>query len=196
MRAFSREDFFDATHSIPSPNRERERRAKFRWNSLCKPIGSFGMLETTVTRLAGLSPGDELVVKPRAVFVFSADHGIVAEGVSQAGQEVTAQVVRNIAEGRATINILGRETECLVIPVNVGVADLEHDYPGVVHTPVMPNGTNNFALKDAMSEEEMMMAVRIGMELALKAASEGFKILIAGEMGMAIRLPQLRCWRH
>jgi len=34
-----------------------------------------------------------------------------------------------------------------------------------------------------MSEEEMMMAVRIGMELALKAASEGFKILIAGEMG-------------
>ncbi|MFY9395121.1 MAG: nicotinate-nucleotide--dimethylbenzimidazole phosphoribosyltransferase [Saccharofermentanales bacterium] len=184
MRAFSREDFFDATHSIPSPNRERERRAKFRWNSLCKPIGSFGMLETTVTRLAGLSPGDELVVKPRAVFVFSADHGIVAEGVSQAGQEVTAQVVRNIADGRATINILGRETECLVIPVNVGVADLEHDYPGVVHTPVMPNGTNNFALKDAMSEEEMMMAVRIGMELALKAASEGFKILIAGEMGI------------
>jgi len=70
MRAFSREDFFDATRSIPSPNRERERRAKFRWNSLCKPIGSFGMLETTVTRLAGLSPGDELVVKPRAVFVF------------------------------------------------------------------------------------------------------------------------------
>ena len=52
MRAFSREDFFDATRSIPSPNRERERRAKFRWNSLCKPIGSFGMLETTVTRLA------------------------------------------------------------------------------------------------------------------------------------------------
>ena len=157
MRTFSREDFFEATRAIPLPNRERERRAKYRWNSLCKPIGSFGVLETMITRLVGLSPGDELEVKPRAVFVFSADHGIVAEGVSQTGQDVTAQVVRNIADGRATINILGRKTDCLVIPVNVGVAELENDYPGVVHTPVMPNGTNNFAYEDAMGEEEMMM---------------------------------------
>ena len=184
MRTFSREDFFEATRAIPLPNRERERRAKYRWNSLCKPIGSFGVLETMITRLAGLPPGDELEVKPRAVFVFSADHGIVAEGVSQTGQDVTAQVVRNIADGRATINILGRKTDCLVIPVNVGVAELENDYPGVVHTPVMPNGTNNFAYEDAMGEEEMMMAIRIGMELALKAASEDYKILIAGEMGI------------
>ncbi|NMB29324.1 MAG: nicotinate-nucleotide--dimethylbenzimidazole phosphoribosyltransferase, partial [Clostridiaceae bacterium] len=184
MRTFSREDFFEATRAIPLPNRERERRAKYRWNSLCKPIGSFGVLETMITRLVGLSPGDELEVKPRAVFVFSADHGIVAEGVSQTGQDVTAQVVRNIADGRATINILGRKTDCLVIPVNVGVAELENDYPGVVHTPVMPNGTNNFAYEDAMGEEEMMMAIRIGMELALKAASEDYKILIAGEMGI------------
>lgn len=184
MRTFSREDFFEATRAIPLPNRERERRAKYRWNSLCKPIGSFGVLETMITRLVGLSPGDELEVKPRAVFVFSADHGIVAEGVSQTGQDVTAQVVRNIADGRATINILGRKTDCLVIPVNVGVAELENDYHGVVHTPVMPNGTNNFAYEDAMGEEEMMMAIRIGMELALKAASEDYKILIAGEMGI------------
>ncbi len=184
MRAFSREDFFEVTQSIPVPARERERRAKFRWNSLCKPIGSFGVLETILTRFAGLSPGDELTLKPRAVFVFSADHGIVAEGVSQTGQEVTAQVVRNIADGCATINILGKETDCLVVPVNLGVAELEPDYPGVVHTPVMPNGTHNFAIEDAMSEEEMMIAVRVGMELALKAASEGFKILIAGEMGI------------
>ncbi len=184
MRTFSREDFFEATDSIASPNRERERRAKFRWNSLCKPIGSFGILETVVARLAGLAPGDELALKPRAVFVFSADNGIVAEGVSQAGQEVTAQVVRNIADGRATINILGRATDCVVIPVNLGVVELERDYPGVVHTPVMPHGTNNFLIEDAMSEEEMMIAVRVGMELSVKAASEGFKVLIAGEMGI------------
>ncbi|HHW92898.1 MAG TPA: nicotinate-nucleotide--dimethylbenzimidazole phosphoribosyltransferase [Clostridiaceae bacterium] len=184
MRTFSREDFFEAMQSIASPNREGERRAKFRWNSLCKPIGSFGVLETIIVRLAGLSPGDELLLRPRVVFVFAADNGIVKEGVSQAGQEVTAQVVRNIADGRATINILGRETGCVVVPVNLGVAELEPDYPGVVHTPVMPKGTNNFAIEDAMSEEEMMIALRVGMELALKASSEGFKILVAGEMGI------------
>ena len=184
MRAFSREDFFEAVDSIPSPDRERERRAKFRWNSLCKPIGSFGVMETIVARLAGLAPGDELALTPRAVFVFSADNGIVAEGVSQTGQEVTAQVVRNIADGLATINILGRETKCIVVPVNLGVAELEDDYPGVVHTPIMPIGTNNFLLEDAMSEEEMMVAVRVGMELSLKAASEGYKVLVAGEMGI------------
>lgn len=184
MKTFTREEFFNATSSIASPDREHERRAQFRWNSLCKPIGSFGTLETIITRLAGLSPGNELDVSPRAVFVFSADNGVVAEGVSQTRQEVTAQVVRNIADGLATINILGRQTDCAVIPVNLGVADLELDYEGVVHTPVMAKGTNNFAIEDAMSEEEMMMAVRVGMELALSAASKGYKLLIAGEMGI------------
>ncbi|HNZ63123.1 MAG TPA: nicotinate-nucleotide--dimethylbenzimidazole phosphoribosyltransferase [Bacillota bacterium] len=184
MKTFTREDFFSAMGSIAAPNRERERKALFRWNSLCKPIGSFGTLETIVARFAGLSPGEEIQLTPRAVFVFSADNGIVAEGVSQTGQEVTAQVVRNMADGLATINILGRKTDCAVIPVNLGVADLEPDYEGVVHTPVMAKGTKNFAVEDAMSEEEMMMAVRIGMELAISAVSKGYKLLIAGEMGI------------
>ncbi|MGI6157430.1 MAG: nicotinate-nucleotide--dimethylbenzimidazole phosphoribosyltransferase [Saccharofermentanales bacterium] len=184
MQTYTRETFFNDMTTLPKPNRARERATQFRWRSLCKPIDSFGLLETTHIRLSGWSPDDELRLQPRAVFVFAADNGIVEEGVTQTGQGVTAQVMRNMAQGRATINTLAAEAHCVVVPVNVGVAELDTHVSGIVHVPVMPEGTHNFAKEDAMDEDSMMLAIRVGMELAAKSASEGMRLLIAGEMGI------------
>ena len=66
------------------------------WDSLCKPLRGMGRLEEMVAQLAGIygtaQLGEVADLKP-VVVIMGADNGVVAEGVSQTGSEVTAQVL-------------------------------------------------------------------------------------------------------
>ncbi|HYI54047.1 MAG TPA: nicotinate-nucleotide--dimethylbenzimidazole phosphoribosyltransferase, partial [Microlunatus sp.] len=69
---------------------------------LTKPPGSLGELEGLGVRLsavAGVCP-PPVPVRP-AVAVFAGDHGVHVRGVTPWPQEVTAQMVANMAEGGA-----------------------------------------------------------------------------------------------
>ncbi|MDD4324472.1 MAG: nicotinate-nucleotide--dimethylbenzimidazole phosphoribosyltransferase [Eubacteriales bacterium] len=179
----TRERFISLLDNLEIPDQKVTARTRARWNNLCKPVGSFGQLELLHQRLAAIEGTTDPSITPRAVFVFAADNGIVAEGVTQCGQEVTAQVMRNIAADKATINILARSSGTAVIPVNLGVRDLS-DEDGIVHVEVKSNGTESFAQTEAMSEAEMMLAIQLGYEMAAGAVNNGYKLLIAGEMGI------------
>ena len=67
-------------------------RAKARWDSIAKPLGSLGALEEAVIRIAGMTGSADVDISKRAVVVMCADNGVVAQGVTQTGQEVTAIV--------------------------------------------------------------------------------------------------------
>ena len=58
-----------------------------------------------------------------AIAVFAADHGVHAQGVTPWPQEVTAQMVANLAAGGAVVNALARQIGASVTVVDVGVAD-------------------------------------------------------------------------
>ncbi len=184
MKTFSRTEFFQATSTIAEPDHQWERETAYRWNSLCDRAATFGLLEKLHIRLAGWSSDGNVKVKPRALFIFAADNGIVEEGVAWEGQEATSRAVRAMAQGVAAVNTLGRVTDTAVVPVNVGVVELETTLEGVIHAPVMTSGTRNFAREDAMTEEAMMLAIRLGMEFAAQAVSTGFQLLIAGGLGV------------
>ena len=79
-------------------------RAKARWDSIAKPLGSLGALEEAVIRIAGMTGSAEVDISKRAVVVMCADNGIIEEGVSQSGHEVTTVVTGNIAKGLASVN--------------------------------------------------------------------------------------------
>ena len=74
-------------------------RAKARWDSIAKPLGSLGALEEAVIRIAGMTGSAEVDISKRAVVVMCADNGVVAQGVTQTGQEVTAIVAENMSTG-------------------------------------------------------------------------------------------------
>ncbi|WP_035598755.1 nicotinate-nucleotide--dimethylbenzimidazole phosphoribosyltransferase, partial [Halomonas salina] len=73
-------------------------------DTLTKPPGSLGRLETLAVSLAAITGEDFPRVGPPAVVVFAADHGVAAEGVSAFPQAVTAQMVANFVAGGAAIN--------------------------------------------------------------------------------------------
>lgn len=80
--------------------------AQWRWDHVAKPLHSLGLLEDMIVKIAGIHETADVRIDRRCALVFCADHGVVAEGVSQSGSEVTALVVQSIAEGTANINLM------------------------------------------------------------------------------------------
>ena len=153
-----------------------------RWDSIAKPLGSLGLLEDAVARIAGISGDPEVRLEKRAVVTLCADNGVVAEGVSQSGQEVTALVAANIAAGIANVNAMARVARADVFAVDVGIAG-DVDAPGLLRRKVRP-GTDDIALGPAMTRDEAARAVRTGVDLAGELKAKGYVIIATGEMGI------------
>lgn len=87
--------------AIVPASRTRMEAAKYRLDHIAKPLGALGRLEEVIIRLAGM---DELRRDFRkCAVVMCADNGVVAEGVTQTGSDVTAVVAGNILRGAASV---------------------------------------------------------------------------------------------
>ena len=81
--------------AIVPPDETAMEAAWKRWDSIAKPLRSLGKLEEMVVRLAGIYRTDRVSLGKKALIPMCADNGVVAEGVTQTGQEVTAIVAEN-----------------------------------------------------------------------------------------------------
>ena len=108
--------------SGPSPSGPCDE-ADARQAQLTKPPGSMGQLEDLGAQLSGIAGTCPPPLPQRpAIAVFAGDHGVHAQGVSPWPQEVTAQMVANLAAGGAVVNALARQVGASVTVVDVGVA--------------------------------------------------------------------------
>ena len=167
---------------ITPPDEAAREQAQRRWDSLAKPLGSLGALEELVTRLAALRGDADVRLDDRRLLVFCADNGVVAQGVTQCGSEVTAKVAVALAEGRSSVSPMARSARCAVLAVDVGMLDFP-GHLGVLDCRVR-NGTGDISLGPAMSREECLAAMVMGAELAAEQARDGADILLIGEMGI------------
>lgn len=92
-------------------------RAVAQWNSIAKPIGSLGELEADVVRIAGITSSEKIDISRRAVLAFCADNGVVAQGVTQAGQEVTGLVASNMARNCSSVCQMAKPALARVFPL-------------------------------------------------------------------------------
>lgn len=174
------QDFLPA---IGSRNPEAAAQARLHIDQLTKPLGSLGRLEELAIELAAITGESFPVVTPPGVIVFAADHGVAVEGVSAYPQEVTVQMVANMANGGAGINVFARQIDALERIVDVGVAN-EVEVPGVIARRIKA-GTANMLREPAMSREEAERTLQVGSEAALEIIEAGAKVLIVGEVGIA-----------
>jgi nicotinate-nucleotide--dimethylbenzimidazole phosphoribosyltransferase len=157
--------------------------ARRRLDSLTKPIGSLGRLEQIAAQMFSIFGGAIPLPLHRAAYVFAADHGVVAAGVSAYPAEVTTQMVLNFLRGGAAINVLAREHRAALTVVDVGVdAELE-DAPGLCRMKVR-RGSRNMLQEPAMTEEEMFRALEVGLHLAETAKEKNEHLVAVGEMGI------------
>lgn len=134
--------------------------ARARQDTLTKPPGSLGRLETLAIRLAGITGQGRPAVDRQAIIVMAGDHGVVAEGVSAYPAAVTPQMVANFLQGGAAINVLARAAGARVVVVDVGVA-VPVAGAGLVVRKVAP-GTRNMVEGPAMTQPRYCARSRSG----------------------------------
>lgn len=164
---------------IPEIPAERYRAARQHWDTLAKPLGSLGVLEENVTKIAALSGKHQL--SRRTLLVFCSDNGVVAQGVSQSDASVTTAVAAALGRGDSTVNFMAKTANCTVLPVDIGM--LEPTPPGVQKEKRMP-GTHDITLGPAMTRETCIRAIETGFRLAEAQIKTGADILLLGEMGI------------
>ncbi len=156
---------------------------------LTKPAGALGRLEPLGSQLAAISGAvPPAVPEPVAVGLFAGDHGVLAEGVSPWPQEVTAQMIANVAGGGAAVNVLARQVGASVTVVAVGVATPWPDGAGVVDRNVRA-GTANLAEGPAMTVDEVRDALDVGASVAFDLVAGGARVLVTGDMGIGNTTP-------
>ncbi|HXU89249.1 MAG TPA: nicotinate-nucleotide--dimethylbenzimidazole phosphoribosyltransferase [Methylomirabilota bacterium] len=151
-------------------------------DALTKPPGSLGRLEELAVQLVALRGASPRVEQP-VVFVFAADHGVVAEGISAYPASVTAQMVENFVRGGAAVNVLARQAGARVVVADFGVAGPVGGGAALERCAVGP-GTSNIARGPAMTRAQAERGIEMGARLAERAIDDGADLLITGEMGI------------
>jgi nicotinate-nucleotide--dimethylbenzimidazole phosphoribosyltransferase len=154
----------EACHALSDGDEGSASAVAARQDTLTKPQGSLGRLETLVGWLARWQRRPMPKLDKVKVIVFAGSHGVTAQGVSAFPAEVTAQMVANFAGGGAAINQLARQAgaELLVVP-------LEIDRP-----------TGDFTQTVAMDDADFLAAVSTGCD----SVSADLDLLCLGEMGI------------
>jgi nicotinate-nucleotide--dimethylbenzimidazole phosphoribosyltransferase len=174
--------------AITPVDRSLESEIRAHLDNLTKPPGSLGFLEDLATSYCLMTGTTTPRLGKKRIVTFAGDHGVAAEGVSAFPSEVTPQMVYNMLGGGAAINVLTRHVGADLQVVDIGVADPLEGASGLVRKKVKA-GTDNISAGPAMSEEEAIQAIQVGVDLANSAADDGVTLLGTGEMGIANTTP-------
>ena len=154
--------------------------AKQHWDGLGKPLGSLGRLEKALIQIAGIQRTGDVHIDRKALVIMCADNGVVEEGVTQCGQEVTATVAENFLDEKSCVAIMCRRAGTKICPVDIGMAV---DTPRVEKRKIA-YGTKNMAKEPAMTREQAVAAIEVGIAKVEELHAQGYEILATGEMGI------------
>ena len=154
--------------------------AKQHWDGLGKPLGSLGRLEKALIQIAGIQRTGDVHIDRKALVIMCADNGVVEEGVTQCGQEVTATVAENFLDEKSCVAIMCRRAGTKICPVDIGMAvDTQR-----VEKRKIAYGTKNMAKEPAMTREQAVAAIEVGIAKAEELHAQGYEMLATGEMGI------------
>ena len=166
--------------TIKPVEKSYEEQAKRRWKTVAKPLFSLGKLEDAVIRMAGIRRKADFEIKKKGLLIFCADNGVVSEGVTQTGQEVTAIVAENFLSGDTSACVMSRQCGTKVIPVDLGMTV----DPRVSTDLKVACGTANMTKEPAMTREQAVQALETGIEMVRRLKEDGYGLLATGEMGI------------
>ncbi|MCH5205565.1 MAG: nicotinate-nucleotide--dimethylbenzimidazole phosphoribosyltransferase [Oscillospiraceae bacterium] len=172
----------DRISRITPPSEQARAEAHERWNSIAKPLGSLGLLESQIEKIAAIQETPNVSLRMRGVVVMCADNGVVCEGVTQSDSKVTALCAKAIADGKSNVNVMARQFNAEVYPVDMGISR-EISHPRLWNKKIAL-GTRNIAEEPAMTREQAEQAICAGINTVRDLMEADYEILITGEMGI------------
>jgi nicotinate-nucleotide--dimethylbenzimidazole phosphoribosyltransferase len=143
---------------------------------------SLGKVEQIASKLSGITSKVKNDMPKKCIVIMSADNGIVDQGVSSASKSVTATMTECFSKMVTGVGVISRVSGVDLIVYDVGIeADIVN--PSVINKKIRPS-TSDFSLGPAMSEEECVKAILVGIEAVKDAIDKGYQVIGAGEMGI------------
>jgi nicotinate-nucleotide--dimethylbenzimidazole phosphoribosyltransferase len=175
-------------HKIERLDEEMMAKARTRVDSLIKPPKSLGKLEDIAVQLVGITRNLNPVIDQKVVIVMAADHGVYEEGISSNPQEVTLAQTLLFPKGLTGVCALGGVSGANVVVVDIGVKGEIPDDAGVIKRKIK-SGTDNIAKGPAMTREEAIRSLEVGIEIANQETKKGINLFGTGEMGIGNTTP-------
>jgi len=154
-----------------------------RLDNLTKPLGSLHSFERIARQMAGITGNHRPPMLRKSIIVMAGDHGVVAQGISLYPQTVTADMMMNTCQGGRPINVFAEHVEAHLVLVDIGIATDLPDFPEM-HYEKIAYGTKNIAQEAAMTREQGLRAIAVGIKIAQAEISTGARILGIGAMGI------------
>ena len=184
MKSQTEEKLFKQIEEIRGADAEAMRVASAYVQSLAAPPGSLGKLTDAAVQLAGITGKVKNTLGRRRIIVMCADNGVVEEGVSATPQIVTLSQALNMTRHLTGMSSLaahfGIDTEI----VDIGIATSYQEQGCKILQRRIRRGTGNLAKEPAMTREETVRAILVGIERAGQAAADGIDVIGVGEMGI------------
>lgn len=168
--------------SITSANLEIKEATKEKWDGLVKPLGSLGTLEELAIKISGITGKAVNKMDKKAIVVMASDNGVFEEGVTSTPQIITTLLTEGMVQGITGVATLGRFVGADIVTVDIGLnSDYSHEK---VLNKKIAYGTKNFCKGPAMTYEEAIQSIEIGIEIGDLLFKEGYDIIGTGELGM------------
>lgn len=148
-------------------------------DSLAKPLGSLGKMETIYQRLYAMYSG-EIIIDKKIVMVYVADNGIVEEGISSNPQETTYIVAKNILVGSSGLGAISKHVATDIHVVDIGC---KKD----IYQPAIDKisyGTRNMLREPALTRSQAIDAILVGYRKTEELIQKGYQVFGTGEMGV------------
>lgn len=152
---------------------------KNRWDSIAKPLHSLGKLEDGIIQIAGIIRSHQVKLEKKALVIMCADNGVIAEGVTQVGSEITAIVSENFLSMNTSVCVMAEQIGVDVFPIDIGM-----NTDTKVPNRKISYGTKNMLHEPAMTREEALHAINVGIDTVLELKEKGYDIIATGEMGI------------
>ncbi|MGL5347302.1 MAG: nicotinate-nucleotide--dimethylbenzimidazole phosphoribosyltransferase [Peptostreptococcaceae bacterium] len=175
------------SNNITSLDQTSIEQAKQRLDRLIKPTGSLGKMEDICMQLAGIYESKYFDTTKKVIIAFGGDHGVYEEGVAPDPQSITYLQFPNFAKGICGVGTISKFVGCDVVAVDVGI-NCDHKLDGIIDKKIR-KGTSNMAKGPAMTREEAIKCLEIGIEMAQNCIIEGYKVVGIGEMGICNTTP-------
>lgn len=161
--------------------------AKARQDRLIKPEGSLGKLEDISIQLAGIYGSKYFDTTKKIVLSFACDHGVYEEGVAPHPQNITILQSKNFPHKINGVGTISKFVGSDVQLIDVGI-NSDEPIEGVIDCKIRKS-TSNMAKGPAMTRQEAIRSIEIGIEMSEKYIQEDYKVIGIGEMGIANTTP-------
>lgn len=182
--------FEDIIAAIKPLDVQAMERCQLRVDNLTKPLNSLHSFEHIARQLAGITGNPRPRSLEKSIIIMAADNGVAAEVIGDNEQPMTAQRISQFCQGRSVINVFAEHVHAKALLVDVGVASDLPNFSEVCHAK-LAYGTENMVYGPAMTKEQAIKAIRLGIQIASEETTRGVQVIGLGEMGMAGAIPGL-----